>query len=497
MLAGSSDSNSNWDKKLGDKLSGPDVPRESWNTPPSDLWDKIEAGLPEKKRRFGLIWWSGGLALILLVGFLSFHFLRDPISGSVKNVNKGDIEIKINENRQTETIPKEDLSNNNKHDIAEKANSEVTGKTDPEEGNSSSDAGLPSNKQVQKIKVPPTEKSSIQNESEFYLTENKLETNKIDSVKFSKIEVLRSIDPRLQREEVSKDIFSEVGAINGKPIGMLDNEKFNIDEIPIKRESIKNSRGSFIVGINVGLFADFANLNNEYSSLVEPFNFRNGSMPGVEAGISLGYRINSNWSLISGVQYHLIRATSGHNAQLIYDPSTEIYEGGNYYHTYDMTYATSYGTLPAQMTIARATDAVQEETQVGVEIDMVQNISMINIPLMVRRKLVQNKNGKWSLHLAAGPSLSVPFNNTTRIEENYSDHSDLYIHRSEIKGDLDKINPVLWNGEFELINTFSFGRAGDLSIVPFYRYGFTPLFEDDNLSSRSNEVGVRLYYLFD
>ena len=65
--------NSEFDKGIGGKLRGVSTP------PPADLWDDIEARLPEERRRRPFaIWWLSGvaaLATVVLVG--GGHLLRD------------------------------------------------------------------------------------------------------------------------------------------------------------------------------------------------------------------------------------------------------------------------------------------------------------------------------------------------------------------------------------------------------------------------------------
>ncbi len=84
MLAGSSENNPNWDKKLGDKLSGPDVPQERWNTPPADMWDRIEADLPpNRKRRFVFLWWLGGFMLLAVIAVGGYNMFSNTEKNSL------------------------------------------------------------------------------------------------------------------------------------------------------------------------------------------------------------------------------------------------------------------------------------------------------------------------------------------------------------------------------------------------------------------------------
>ena len=98
----------------------------------------------------------------------------------------------------------------------------------------------------------------------------------------------------------------------------------------------------------------------------------------------MGFQINNNWSIESGLQYSKLEITARHRIQKQYNTASEIQNSfGDFENEFAILLVTPMGDVESDVTLARSagSNAIPDQLPFNIPVESNQKISFLGIPL--------------------------------------------------------------------------------------------------------------------
>ena len=175
-------------------------------------------------------------------------------------------------------------------------------------------------------------------------------------------------------------------------------------------------------------------------------------------GVNVNYHLSKRWSLESGLFYSQRKQTAENlvgSAMTGYEEEMMVYTPGG---------AKFLQGEPNGMEMggSEVIGTSRDETFYSLNMDYVSNFEYIELPILVRYKIVDRKLG---LDVLSGVSTNFLIGNNTSIT---SEESKLW------SGETDDVNPLLYNATFGLGLNYNFYRNFSFNLEPTFKYSIVP-----------------------
>ncbi|MCK4661609.1 MAG: outer membrane beta-barrel protein [Bacteroidales bacterium] len=458
---------------------------------PNHIWDNIKENLVYKKKRSRIILFQRIAASVaILMAFGAGYFLTD-----LNNKKTQLAEQVIIVNKENELDINTDDKNNSSKNLINPEN-----KTEPETLFDNTD-----------ITLPEDNDDKISNEP-IYTDKPILNTN-IDSDEVEKN--ITGTNENLFAEAINEDETninlsadrqddSELIAIS--PKYLIDNKTYEVDikypdkiEFPYvyymdeTQEKDKNENRFIIAGQFSPLYAfrnvSDVNENTAYKTLSSNNNeqYKNeNALISYAGGINLQYQLSKRINIQSGVYYSEIGQVT---------KNVNITNDNNMYLA-DYTTPTSAGDIETDFSsieILNSLDEKENETDVyriagnnemSVNSDFIQNFEYIEIPFIVRYKLIDRKIG---LNILGGLSTNILVGNKAFIE---------YDNEKYKIGETNDINPLGYSSTLGMGIVYVLSKKISVSMEPTFRYALKSISKNNSYYPYSYAVFTGISYSF-
>lgn len=501
---------------------------DGWDVPSSNVWDRVEADIqPTAIIRPINYWkWTTVAASVVLL-FFAYQWTTQnkQIEELVTEINKNTEQLEnVKEqlqNKQNElesTIAELNTSTIDNHQIIE--NEEVAQRDDVEksprttffsDGNETGIGGK-NNTDLPNISTRNTENIATQNSENIpsgNLNNSDSPNDKVIvendfSPNFDKI----NSDNRMEELIKNKSVV-EINELPNRNFGVesiVENGVLNADwDKTVRYISSKEKLGSkFYAGIygsrNLGkrsIVADDSSISQTRKDKIK--NIQEKESWTIGGGFKLGFQINKNWSVESGLQYTRSEITARHRIQKQYNTANETQNAlGDFENDFALLLVTPMGDVESDVTLARAatSNAIPDQL-VFIPVESNQKISFLGVPILAKYRFGNEtfrfgiKGGfltNFILDADVGIStVDAPFPNLRHRRHQISNKTELKNLKSTTINWLAGIE-----AEVKLNDSMYF------SFEPSFSKSISPIFEKNNVKTYPlmANVKVGVNYLF-
>ncbi|WP_064966739.1 hypothetical protein [Tenacibaculum ovolyticum] len=424
-------------------------------TPPKSVWNNIESDLKKRKRRVLPMWWfSGGIAAVLVLGFLLFSFPNDSVN---KNNDAPIIiatpEMNIPDLRPTKT--KDPFNKKQPEIIVTKTIKTSKEKKKLRKEKTKETLFLIANKPQQNV-LNKAKKEIVKGIDENKYAINANEKENIDAIK-PKIETAKK--DVLIKAEVPSNLTENQALTNKnktkkkyikKDILVVLNDDSNKEE---KKNTKKLWKISPVVAVlNSNSFSNSSPINKNLGNSTRGNN-------SYSYGIQVGYQLNNKWTIQSGVHLQEMQFS---NSQITINKtssssSTIALNSGDTYSLED----SSLGSF--------SLNTVKQNANLS------QVYGYIEIPVEIKYNVLENR--KFKTELVAG--FSSLFLNKNAI--------DLKANNFTKSGKANNLNNINFSGNVGVNFNYKFDKKWSLNLNPMFKSQFNTF--------NKNENGFKPYFI--
>lgn len=458
-----SGSNRNMDKVFKDKLSRYDV------DPPVEVWSNISDKLNQDRRRRSIFWITriaAGIAILMVLS-LSYFIVRNHVNDELVTGDESKVQ-KTTEEKTDALQPVEeqiDISGKILHYTGE-------GQNEP------ASAELP-----------------IKNEQPLQEKEAGSENILVASVSGSPPDLIQRKYIRHLEYEIPKGIFQpSESEKSGRslqkdeiPAEMTVDDLYAFD-IPDDDES---KGGNWGIGTQVSPLYSYRNIQIDEQSLMSDsyYNDAETGMIAYAGGINVNYAPTRRISLQSGVYY----SKYGLSVDNAYDyenlvpdatasvPKTKFYSVNNSSGEINVTtnnsigYVTNYADRSAQFANNGSAPELSDQVNNG---EIIQNFQYIEIPLILRYKVIDRKIG---FNFLGGVSTNILVGSNAYYSEDGN--------KEEI-GETTDIKPFNYSSILGIGFFYSISERLNINLEPTFRYYLNSINESSVISSHPYSMGI-------
>ncbi len=466
-----------------DRFNQGDIPDADWNTPDKEVWEAILPHVPASEdRRRPLLFWIILGASILGIAILSYYLSSSktisqhsmpatdsPVLAYVSNTNTGRTkEIKEHKDEAKKTTA---ILNTSVEATASAANLD----------------------NAQRVQKNVHSQDNLHNALQI-----RTESRGIDRVKL-KDEHLGTDAPkaRQETETVHENTVTEDVLLSPLPfvptllLPVEANEEpvitipFKVIPNAIELPKPKRLKLAFESGATYWQHR----ISEQYTSDLSAFEFNYSDDWGWSTQAVISYDLNDKIAITGGIAYERISTTSGHNSNLVYDPTIEE---GAMTNDYDASLATPYGIVGANFRFQREEELGDDPVDLLVDFHSKHTIQNVSVPVGVevypigqRRKLIPS--------IGLGVGTNYLFGIENQIGSIDTNHDAI----KYIKGENTSFNqPELERLHFDLRLAvgLEYMIQSDLNvgIQTNFARGINPIFELEDYETRINRYQVQL-----
>ncbi|MFK7771072.1 MAG: outer membrane beta-barrel protein [Saprospiraceae bacterium] len=396
-----------------------DLPSDDgWDVPSSNVWDRVEADIqPTTIVRPINYWkWATVAASVVLL-FFAYQWTsqNQQIENLTTEVDKNNEQLEhvkeLLENKQKEletTIAEQNTHTIDNHqsiideEVSPRDNSEMTQSETSFSGNNENGIGGNNNINPPSISTRNSENIANQNLENVPL----LKTNDTNSPKEN---VIVENNPSTNLDKINSDNSMEILIKNKlnemveklpsrvfitESIAKEENLKSNFEETVALNINKRKIEKGFYTGIygsrNLGKRSIHADDSNLSQARIDKIN----SIPKKESwtaggGVKLGFQINKNWSIESGLQYTKSEITARHRIQKQYNNANEtLNSSGDFENEFAFLLITSMGDVESDVTLSRAAaNPIVDQLSFNIPVESNQKISFLGIPILAKYSL--------------------------------------------------------------------------------------------------------------
>lgn len=430
--------------------------------PPSYVWMKIqERQKAGKKMRIVRTMRMAGIAAALLLAFLLGWQLQEHRNGLPERpviAQKEQPEGQLPQHRQPtggESPVATDREPTNTGNIPTEFSESVTAKRGDEQ---------PGKRQ---------ERVSVSDESPSFLT--------VADIKIETPRLIRELKMKQAKKEEHEPILSEedrkIIEMNKRFLGIVDGTK-------------EDKTWSIGAQVSPALSVNQRSYNQTYASNMSGTGEKNSISLG--GGISVRYETGKRWSIQSGLQYSRLNqssGSSGNHESAMFSPS-DNQSGHTYFNnkvqrepTGQLIMNGSAGVieierLPSSVRVSASLESAGENQMLLSGDDFEQRLEYIEVPLLVRYKLIDKS---WNMHMLGGFSANMLVGNGVFINE-AGDHS--YVGKTKDMSRMNYSTSIGFGMGYRLTDKIQ------LNIEPQFKYFLRSLNDNPEVNFKPYSIGV-------
>ena len=207
-----------------------------------------------------------------------------------------------------------------------------------------------------------------------------------------------------------------------------------------------------------------------------PFNLSENTRTSVDYGLRLGYGLNKNWSIESGINYKNIVFEASHIARIVHRPNQERRNAdGNFEADYRTTLQTSFGSMQADVALTRNADTnIADNDEIELSLTTKHRLESVNIPVVaVYRNELSDK-----LHLAlrGGFSGNILIDQNLEVLAARSDRQGVQLKNTQLGRRLQDLQKDYINWMVSAGLEFEASENMRISIEPTFTKSLSPVF---------------------
>ena len=501
---------------------------DGWDIPSSNVWDRVEADIqPAAIVRPINYWkWATAAASVILL-FFAYQWTaqNQQIEELTTEVNENTEQLEnvkeLLETKQKEleaTIAEETTTIIDNHqsiekeEVVQRDNSEVTQSATSSFEENENGIGGKNNKRS--LNIPTQNRENVANQDlekvpfdkinganfqkENVIVENNSSTNldKINSD--NSMEVLIKDQLKEGLEKLANRIFTTESIVEnenlkinfGKTVGL------NFDEKKVKKGFYAGIYGSRNIGKR-SIHADNSSLSQTRIDKIRSIQERESWTTG--GGVKLGFQINKNWSIESGLQYSKSEITARHRIQKQYNIGSEIQNAsGDFENEFALLLITPMGDIESDVTLSRTiANPIVDQLLFNIPVESKQEISFLGIPILAKYSL---GNESFRIGLKGGILASFILDADVEISTVDAPFPNLRYRRNRIsnKTELKNLKSTTINWLTGIEAEVKINDSIYFSFEPSFSKSISPIFEKNNVKTYPlmANVKVGMNYLF-
>jgi len=371
-----------------DRFNSEELPVADWNSPDDLVWENVaDQTVRKNKRRFAL-WWFFGFLCFVLIGMA----LLTWANGYDEKENIGKIQSSLLNEQEALN---ETVINNNENIILNESKSE-------NQDSATETKQVVNEAKTKKANQSPIKNTKVEKQSTSFITE-KEKTNTAQVITDNLQAGLLGINP-LENPSIlnptvkgnQEEGKAKESILKGSSIllGGVQSSAFNqavitLENLPLifPNDISKKSKGyiqkvktktPLSLAASVGATYWQHNISEQYTSDLSAADFNYTDEVGYFVDLDISIPLGKRFSIQAGLGYEQIDVSSGHNAQLSYDPAQENSNPNNNY-TVDL--ATPYGLSAAEFSFERNQDVGEDPVELLVDFNSAHTIRNFSLPL--------------------------------------------------------------------------------------------------------------------
>ncbi|MFK7807569.1 MAG: hypothetical protein AB8F74_07225 [Saprospiraceae bacterium] len=455
----------------------------NWDMPSDAVWGGIEAALPEDNRNKIIplvpaislgsvrkLKWGAAASVLMLVFAYTAYLSQQKIGNLQQQMalqsnqlqqlqsNKGSNNISQSGNTSTFQFSKKETS------ISDKVNSFLAqvGEEIFSTTNHSNAVFTDREKEFIALEKMALFSSSVLSDEDFTLSSNDL-----------------LIPSSIQPVDIHKKNI-HLGAFQQE----LDSKRFLIEPV----ETQKSKTPHFYAGVFAGPSKWKTTTKSKVSDAVL-LKGRTTSESTIETGVKVGWKINDNWSLESGVSIARNTRTEEHQTNYQINPTNEARTiDGTMQSTHDAKINTSFGHAEVALDVSRDgegyLDASQSfETNYNSEL----TTSLVQVPLTARYGI---QKGKVNVSLSAGVQMSFLKDQKMEFSQKEALQNTALLEEKVLLASGPEMKNVQYGVQAGLQVAYRPTSTVEFYIAPSYTKGLTPIAEDEETSTSLAQMGL-------
>ena len=502
---------------------------DGWDVPSSNVWDRVEADIqPIAIVRPINYWkWATAAASVVLLFFAyQWTIQNKQIKELVTEVNENTEQLEtvkeLLQDKQKElesTIVEQNTNTVDNHQSIE--NEEVAQRDDVGKSqrtthfSGKNENGIGGNSNIDSPNIPTRNTENIANQNSENIPFGK--TNDSDFPKDNSI-VKNDFSPDFDKinSDNSKEELIENKSVLG--INELPNRNFRVESIAVNEEletdwdktvqytSPKRKLDSkFYTGVyvsrNLGkrsIVADDSSISQTRIDKIKSIQEKESWTTG--GGLKLGFQINKNWSIESGLQYTKSEITARHRIQKQYNAASEIQNSsGDFENEFALLLVTPMGDVESDVTLTRTamSTAIPDQLLFNIPVESNQKISFLGIPILAKYRF---GNERFMLGLKGGVLTNFILDSDVEISTVDAPFPNLRHRRHRIsnKTELKNLRSTTINWLAGVEAEVKLNDAMYFSFEPSFSKSISPIFEKNNVKTYPlmANVKVGVNYLF-
>lgn len=391
-----------------DLFNDPNLENEDWLEPRSELFSSIKAELyPQKKDRKQLI-------IFLLLGIITILTIALLFSmkenNSIGELNKPHIESSLTSENTGKISP---TKSQDATEVDEMKIDKSTSQNYSQNNKGVTKNNLDNNSNLSfEVTAPQTIKSVVKENYDQLSNETPVLSSSKERLDFNTVVVNQNsviennlFDNLTDKSESSTlilDFIPFLNRIESKDFPYSSIKK-EINSFSSRSEDLINvkSKRNKAWGINLsaGYFTTKFILNSNYLAALNPADYKQGNGNGQYVDLRIYKELNKRLSISIGSNFGRTVFNSGHNSVVTYPL---IDEDINQSISFDMPMATPIGFISSQITIDRAADNVENETDLIIDLKNKHTLNMLDLTLGANYKVIDRNSISLSTSSAFG-----------------------------------------------------------------------------------------------
>lgn len=471
-------------------FNDPNLGNEDWLEPRPELLGSIKAELyPVKKdRSFLYLFISLGFISALLISLFIFRSQQNKLVGELEN---NSLENSLESNTSIQKEVKKPEFKEEKETAVSSNENKISSDFENQKKNTNSDLNSNSNNVTKIIK----RQSEVITEPNIpVLSSSKQRTNNFttENLKESKIENFLNTEAKV----LEKNKFLNISPLAYlKTMGLavleysLDSANFNFEAKKYGNLIGVVNDNSKAWGVEVGagyVITDFI-LNSNYLTALNPADFTKEPGNGQYIQLRVYKKLNERLSFKLDGTYSRTVFNSGHNSEVIYSLQDE---DSNQSITFDMPMATPLGFINSEIVIERASNTVEDQTDIIVDLQNQHTLNMIDLTVGADYNLI-NRN-KINLNVFSSYGITYLLDVENEFRSFTPSVSGFNSGASQITTDQQNINNLLPIFDVGLNAKYQIRKGASIGIEYMFRSNLNPIFEMDdfNSSMKRNQLGI-------
>jgi hypothetical protein len=289
---------------------------------------------------------------------------------------------------------------------------------------------------------------------------------------------------RLNNLSAAKKIESLEPTLPDKQSSLINPEFAFAEDI----EPSVNKR-NIALGIFLGSSLWDFNLNSNYSTALDPADFRHDNGKALSFGLELMYEINSRLSVFGQIGIENVVFHSGHNSGLSYDSANEINNAP--YNHYDLLMASPVGFMNSSISVQRNTVDELPATDIVVDLNSTHRITNIDMGIALSLNVLKTPAFNLNVDFMGGIN---NFSSVRNSLENFTvNNSSLQAFGGMVDSSQERIDDMTPYAGLGVRAMRQLNREYTISLSLGYKSNLEPIYSENDFSTTIQRIQGSLH----